>query len=236
MNFYLLLISSFFLFACEAFYRSPHAIYPPAGYPPPTGYPPGQTSPFNPTGSDPNDTTSLNSPSEWGIVKCNSDQYDHFNKQLTKFLSTSSINIKNLHVDCRGQENTKGGLFLKGSVNFIDDGVFDPSSSQTLKVAADSHLEIHIVEITGAARRIVMKALPYGEVISGPNIVLAFKDDKGKVFLNGVVQNGIFSGVFSYENSYHLFGGEGFKGEIGYFSIYACSLLKCQESAPDSGE
>ena len=222
MNFYFLFLFSFFLLACGgAFHNSPPAVYPPTGYPPggqaPTGpvVPPGTTT-------GPSETSSSAPPSEWGVVKCNASQYNHFNQELRKFLSTTT-NINNLNVDCRGQKNTKGGMFLKGSVEWEDGKSFNPSShTQNLKATHSSYLEIHIVPIIGSPRVLKMRAVRFGGEINKQSITLAFQDDKGEVFLNGGVQNNIFSGTFEYRNA------TGPKGSIGTFSISACHFLKCQ--------
>lgn len=224
MNFYFL-IFSVFLLACESWYN-PYPQYPPPGhYPLPGSGPHGH--PFNP--GNPNDTNSQNAPSAFGVVKCHETQYDRFNEELKKFLSAHQTHTRNLHVDCRGKTDTKGGLFLTGIVSFKDDRLFDPSSlSQQLEVDdVGSSLELHIVDINNSPTIIGVRAIPYGSVIRGNTMSLAFGDEKGKVLLDGAVENGIFNGTLSYENNAAAGGGMGHSGQIGIFSIHACKFLKC---------
>ena len=223
---YVFLFSVLF-FGCEAFYRVPPATVGSNINQPPI---PTNTSPENAE----NNPVFQQIP-KWGVVKCHEEQYNLFNKELKKFLS-ATINPQTVQaVNCTDRTDIKGGMFIKGSVTFEGGAVFDPSSNtQYLDVANSSSIEIHIVGIDNRLiKAFKMKALPYGSLVEGNLITLALHDDEGKVFLEGSVENKLFTGVLKYENNTTYQGRSGFSGSIGRFSIYACELLQCKPPSPN---
>ena len=211
-----LLFLSLFLFGCEGFYKvppaNPYAI-PPAG--PSDNIPP--LSPDKP-------------PEEFGVLKCHESQEGRFLKELKQFLSPSIHPNQIPLVNCSGRTDLKGGVWIRGEVNFEDDAVFDPNSeTQQLYVSRGSYLEIHVVGIDNKPfPGMKLNAVPFIGSVEGQLIVLAFQDQKGRVDLDGTVANGVFSGPFKYKNFTTWEGGSyGYEGQIGHFSIHVCSLLNC---------
>ena len=87
----------------------------------------------------------------WGDVRCHSSQHKNFNQQVKNFLSTSfDPNQARYTIKCsKTDHRLKGGFFIWGKI-FFDGQKFDPlSQSQNLTVSSNSHLAIHIVDITG---------------------------------------------------------------------------------------
>ena len=126
-------------------------------------------------------------------------------------------------------------MFIRGKVNFEDNKTFNFSSpSQHLSVAESSYLEIHIVNIDNkAVARIKMQAIAFAGEVEGNVATLAFSDRKGKAFLNGSVENRFFSGIFEFENFTDWQGSnQGYRGQIGKFTIPACSLFTCNAPTP----
>lgn len=224
---YIFLFGLFFC-GCDAFHRAPPADpYNPSS-PPIQGTTytaDNQNIPPSSFSSFPNQRDNV-----WGVVKCHENQQELFNTELGRFLS-STIDPRNIFpVNCSGREDLKGGMWIKGKVNFENNAVFDPqSTSQQLDVSSNSYLEIHAVGINNKPiLNIKMNAVPFGGSVQGGFITLAFKDKRGKVYLDGTTENGIFSGAFKYENSTTWQGGsQGYSGQVGYFSIPACGLLNC---------
>ena len=231
MKFYCFFVLSFCFLGCEGFYRAP-----PAKVASPTGA--GQLTPLP---SPLEESSDLSQPkpkpqvTEWGVLRCHESQYDLFNQEIKKFLSTT-VDPRRIvtPVNCiKSRSDLQGGMWIRGKVLFENSSVFDPHfTSQQLDVSENSHLEIHIVGIDNKPiAGITMKAIPYGGSVNGNLVTLAFSDKsdiKGKVLLNGSVENGIFSGIFEYEN-FTTWQGEsqGYSGQIGRFYIHACSFLNC---------
>ena len=207
--------------ACGGLFRPPPVLPPPIDSFPSSNQPP----------SDPATTT------KWGVVKCQKEASQQFNKAVGLFLSSAvdPRTITRLIINCFGDEKLKGGMFIRGKVNFEDDKTFDSlSSSQYLSVAAESsYLEIHIINIDNKAiARLNMKAIPFAGGVEGNVATLAFSDRKGKIFLNGSVENGFFSGIFEFENFTDWQGSnQSYRGQIGKFTIPACSLFTCNSLA-----
>lgn len=198
----------------------------------------------NPIGSNP---TTENNPtqapaklSNFGDVRCHSDQHGMFNEQIKKFLSTS-FNPSNARytVKCaaKSPQTWKGGFFIKGQVSFRDEKFDAQSQNQSLTAEQNSFLELHIADITGRSviHPIKMNIDTYASVVQGQNASLVFRDQKGKVFLNGSVKPNkhnqlIFTGAFEFENFVNWTGStEGYKGSIGTFTISACHFFDCSE-------
>lgn len=229
MKLYHILLLSLFLWGCDGFRKAP----PANPYAIPTG-PIDPSSPnqnFDP--SSPNNQAS----SEFGVLKCDKPkaQVELFNTELRKFYSAIVDPNTVPFINCSGREDLKGGMFIKGEVNFENNDLFDPNSdTQRLEVSKDSYLEIHPVDVTGKLFvGIKMVAVPFaGGSIDGQFIVLNFQDPgpqpKGNVYMDGKVENGIFFGTFKYENFTSWQGGPGHRGQLGYFSIYTCNLLNCR--------
>lgn len=226
MKFCFLILSSTLLLSCDIW----NAPYPRG----PQG-PPITNTPTNPS---PNTTPTTTATTEWGVVKCyKTDQsYNQFNHAVKLFLSSTINPATNVNaVNCAGLEGLKGGMWIRGKVQFEDDAVFSPQNpSQNLLVSESSYLEIHIVDLRNKAiLGIKMQAIPYAGGVEGNSITLAFSDSKGKVSLNGSIEEGLFTGVFEFENFTDWRGARtGAKGQIGIFSIHPCSLFKCASSTP----
>ena len=62
--------------------------------------------------------------------------------------------------------------------------------------------------------------------VNGNNVQLEFSDDAGSIMLNGYVSGGVFTGVFSYVNRYHVDGGDGAVGTLGTFQVPACQFFQ----------
>ena len=207
-----LLLFSFFLFACN---QVPLA----DPYAPP---PPGQL-----------DTPSSDQPqSEFGVLKCRGteEQQKLFHAHLQKFLSSTVHPNSVPIVKCSNRDDIKGGAFIRGKVNFEGGAVFDPNSeTQQLEVSENSYLEIHVADIYDKAfvEGVKLKAIPFGGFVDGQSITLAFEDQKGKVYMDGTIVNGIFSGPFKFENFINWKGEPGSSGQLGIFSIHPCSLFNC---------
>ena len=232
MRFYFLFVLSFCFLGCEAFRRAPPAKVA-------SSVNAGQLTPLPaPLDEQASDASPSSKPAnqlpvtEWGVVRCHESQYDLFNTEIQKFLSTT-VDPRRMvtPVNCiKSRQDLQGGMWIRGEVHFENGSVFDPlSTSQQLDVSENSYLEIHIVGIDNKRiAGISLKAISYGGSVRGNFVTLAFADKKGKVLLNGSVENGIFSGTFEYENFITWQGGsQGHSGQIGRFSILACSLLNC---------
>ena len=182
---------------------------------------------------------------DFGGVRCHSSQVTQFNNHVRNFLSTSNDpNQAKYFVDCSGNQNWKGGFFIRGKVEFSGQK-FDPQSqSQDLTAAQNSYLEIHIVDINGrnVSPTIRMNIDSYASAFEGQNVSLVFQDSKGRVLLNGSVEKDsqnrlIFSGSFEFENSITWTGSnQGLSGTLGFFKIAACQFFDCASSTalPDS--
>ena len=190
----------------------------------------------NPTGgsaqnssNDPSQDPSVPK-TEWGVLKCHESQVQVFNEELRKFLSPTIDPARISAVNCTGRKDLKGGVWIRGRINFENSAVYDLNSNQELNVSTDSYLEIHVVDITG--RPVVafrMNAVPFGGSVQGNYVALAFQDGKSKVYIDGTVEdNYILSGTFRYENFTTRHGGaQGYSGQLGFHSIHVCSLLNC---------
>lgn len=225
MRLFCLLIFISMGLGCEALFREA-PVAPPLS-PGAGGSPPGRVNPSSKTPPAPQ------SQSEWGVIKCSHSQEAQrlFNQQLKRFLSSKTDPQTMIwFVNCSGRSDLKGGTWIRGSVQFKD-GDFDPqSTSQNLiGISASSYIEIHIVASNGRpVATLGLKAVEYSSKVEGSFIILAFEDGGGKVFLEGEVENGLFTGVFNYQNSKTYTGQSGgYRGTIGKFSIPVCSLIQC---------
>ena len=177
--------------------------------------------------------------SEWGDVRCHSSQVNHFNQQVRSFLSTSfNPNQARYTIKCSPVKDWKGGFFLRGKVHFDRQKFDTQSQNQNLTASQNSYLEIHIVDITGRAQTqngqpVRMDIDPYASTVQGQNASLVFRDQKGKVFLNGSVEPNehnqlIFTGTFEFQNFTTWNGSnQGHSGSIGIFTISACHFFEC---------
>ena len=226
-----LFLACFFLLSCEAFQGGPVPVGN-SGYPPWPGPLPGNPPPFSPEdgskapGTDPKVTN-------WGVIKCDESQLEVFNVALRKFLHSTMNPTTVPRVNCSKRTDLKGGIWIRGKVYFENNATFDPqSSSQNLNVSTSSRLEIHIVGVNNKQiPTIVMRAEPYAGAVHGQYATLVFSNKKGQVTLDGTIENGVFSGTIGYENFTTWKGGStGYKGQMGFFSIYACSLFSCGSS------
>ena len=123
-------------------------------------------------------------------------------------------------------------MWFRGNVSFQNGAVFDPSSTtQFLEVQDSSEIIFMIIGIDDRPiKSFPMKHVPYGSLIEGQIITLAFQDKKGRVFLDGRVEGTVFSGELRYENFTTYKGETGHKGTLANFSIYACSFFDCGTS------
>ena len=221
MKLYYLFLISLFLLNCEGFKKAPDA----------------QSGTDQPSTIDPTNPQGPSFPPEqtakWGQphkMLCHESQMEQFNTELKKFLSTTKAPNEIPPVNCSDKTDLTGGLFFGGKAVFENGALFDlQSTSQQLDVSDNSYLEI---QITGTDHKkfvkFTMQAVPYAGGVSGNIVTLAFADNKGKVLLNGAVENGQFLGIFEYEN-FTTWQGEisGYSGQLGRFSLPACDLLKC---------
>lgn len=219
LGFFLIII--LILSSCEDFYNRPQN-YPP---PPRTN---GQTTITQ--------TTESNPTTQWGVVRCQASQFDRFQQEIRKFLravmNPSSINVA---VSCVKGSSSKGGFFIKGQVLFENSASFALSNfSQKLDVSEESFLDIHIVGADNRPIKVMnMPAVPYAGAVDGNIVSLTFSNESSttKIFLDGTVENAIFSGLFKYINSITYRGVfQESNGIIGHFSIPACSLLNCADT------
>ena len=221
MKFYCLFLISLFLLNCEGFKNAPEAQ---------SGTDQSSTiDPTNPQGpSFPPEQTA-----KWGQTHkmlCHESQMEQFNTELKKFFSTTKAPNEMPSVNCSDKTDLTGGLFFGGRAVFENGALFDlQSTSQQLDVANNSYLNIQIIKTDNQEfAKFKMQAIPYAGGVSGNTVTLAFADIKGKVFLNGAVENGQFIGIFEYENLTTWQGGiSGYSGQLGRFSLPACDLLKC---------
>ena len=217
---------------CGGIYDPTVRVRPPAKFP--FGNP--NTSPSDPSSPNPLIPQTV---SEWGVVKCSDS--DHFNLEIQDFLSSTVDPFSVPNVSCSKKDTDTGGIFIRGNVNFKNDAIFSPySTSQSLYVSDNSYLEIHIVSYNN--KRIAnlrMDVVPFSSKVEGNFVVLTFQDQKGKVRMDGTIKDGKLSGVFEFENfidwrgsNYQggdYRGGSDYngQGQIGSYSIHACSLLNC---------
>ena len=255
---FLLIISVFLFTACGEWFRQA----PPATVG--SGIPINSNPNYNPNNnpgttqlSDPNGTETApeSTPDpikDFGDVRCHSSQVTQFNQQVRNFLSTSfNPNQARYTIKCSNVPQWKGGFFLRGKVYFNGQKFDTQSSNQNLTVSPNSHLEIHIVDITGrpvthGGQPIRMNIEPHASWIQGQDATLVFQDQNqqgkalGKVSLNGAVapdQNNrlIFSGTFEFENFTAWNGSsQGLSGSLGTFKIPACRFLDCADSLPEA--
>ena len=213
-----------------------------------SGLPIGHNSNLPPSSNSmelPETNPNSNPLKDFGDVRCHSTQVTQFNNQVRNFLSTKSNPHKAQYiVDCSGNEQWKGGFFIRGKVHFAGHQKFDTqSSNQNLTISQNSYIEIHIVDINNrpvTKQPIQIKIEPYASAVQGQNANLVFQDPNGKVFLNGSVEfdsqnRPLFSGTFEFENSITWNGSSpGLSGQLGSFRIPACRFFDCAEQLPES--
>ena len=234
MRFLQFCLTAFLFSACDGWNRAPDTnggFYNPH-VPPSLDQLQGLHDRQNPSAPSSQDTCRTRKPIDWGVLKCHEDQIKLFNDQLRNFLS-ASMDPRNLGaVDCSNRKDLKGGAFIRGNVEFENGELFNPCSlNQNMEVSENSYLDFHAVGIGGrSVAQLHMKAIPYAGTVRGSTVTLAFSlpRSRGKVFLRGLVENGVYSGDFVFENSTSYQGSAyGQRGRLGKFSIYACSLLSC---------
>ncbi len=227
MRFFCLLSLSLFLLACDDLYSSP-----------PSTVSPYQTTPFQQAEEDKASLKKAPAEERFGVVRCNKSQYSHFNNELLGFLSTTKKpeEIQG-PVNClKDRKDIKGGMLLTGEIFFEGNELFDlENPPSNLELTKSSYLEIHIVNTHNKAIAVLkMPAVPTASTVSGNSAVLTFEDKKGRVSLDGVVnEKDVFTGPFKYENFVNWQGGAGASGTIGYFYIPVCRLFKCQVGDED---
>ena len=244
-----LILLAFLLTACGEWFRQAPPAIPGSGIPIHTPNP-HSPLPQNPAGTEQN--SSAGPLSEFGDVRCHSNQITQFNREVRNFLSTSHDPNKATYIiKCSPQQNSKkSGFFIRGKVYFEGHQKFNPQSSdQNLTVSSNSHLEIHIIDLNGRpvtlqwqnnqGQAIKMNIEPQASTIRGLDVILTFQDQNtqgqalGKVFLDGSVQpdnqnRPIFSGTFKFENFITWSGSyPGLSGAIGTFRISACHFFDC---------
>ena len=218
-------------------------LYP--GHPNAPGDPNNPANPNNPNNPNNQDLpVTLPSDRQWGLVRCDerSWPYLEFNKQLKNFLSTSNDpNRMNWWVKCdftdQRFKNWKGGVFIRGKISFQRDKFNPVSESQNLhSFGRSSHLEIHIVDHLQKTviTPIRMQLAELSSSISGNNVTLVFKDEKGEITLKGTVNKNpkindfTVSGDMTFINYVDYKGvSRKYGGFLGYFEIPACSFLDC---------
>ena len=194
----------------------------------------------------------LTSDRNWGLVWCDEQSWstENFNEQIRSFLSTS-YNPKDMKwwIKCNFNDERfkiwKGGVFIRGRVSF-QTGRFNPNSpTQNLSPSLGSSLQIHILDSKGneVIKPITMNINPLSSSLTGNNIILVFKDEKGEVTLNGTanenkkIKDFTISGNMEFINYIdHLGQSRRFGGFLGYFEIPACSLLDCDRRSTASPE
>ena len=211
---------------------------------------------------------------KWGVVKCSDDgdgdkktYFEDFNEKLRSFLQASVDNCNqriNL-VKCAFSSydrNLKGGFFIRGNVLFENRELLDlKNPSQTLVPNPKSVLDLHILDHLGQLITNYQKKIDAIEtrIRTPSSISLVFRDEKGKITLNGGIQQpgssqahqgaqntasnaqqnppipanspALFTGDFQFYNFIDCSGSirGGAEGKVGRFSIPACSLFDCQK-------
>ena len=225
MKLHYLFLLSLFLPSCNDFYNPGPGVNitpPPIYFPqPPLSSPNQQTSPNQQVTSSPNQT--------WGVVRC--ENYSFFYTELKKFLSgLLDPQTINTPVNClKSRKDLEGGLWITGAVHFENSALFKPSDiDQNLIVSTSSYLEIHVIGINKSVLAVYkMTADHRNSFIEGRFAVLTFTDIRGKVLLDGLVENNRFSGNFKYHIFTNWRGGQGAEGTLGQFTIPACGFFKC---------
>ena len=215
-----------FLTACDPHHPAPFLIPPP----PPAVLPSGSGIADLQKKKEPTSVDRLVEKG-WGTVRCESDKegksWKNFQLEVHNFLS-SAINPASADIiGCR--DNDPGRMIFRGKVFFAGGRLFDlQSDGQILEAADDSYLEIYIYPKTGRTIDFRLDIDVLNTSVRGQDISLAFKDDKGRVELNGKVKDRIFEGRFIYQNFKTVINNGPFGGVLGSsFIAPACKLINC---------
>lgn len=176
----------------------------------------GNTGPYNQGGTYQGGQYTGTSTSQWAYIQSN-DPNNFY--QSVQGLISASMNPQEL-----GHVNSSGDVAIIGYIDMDQAGNVNRNNTRLRIEIWDEYAR------SGSASEI---ALAFNSLANysynGNQISLIFQDNYGQVVVTGQINQNLFSGSVSYQNSASFDGGSNpAAGVLGNFQVSACGFFRCQ--------